>query len=206
MLAHKRGTHVQLVSRAGRGYTRRPPALVTAIAKLAPDTLILDGEICVFDQQLISRFEWLRERANDETAPPPIFMALDCLWLAGRDLRDQALSTRRDQLERVLDDQTCPCRRDGSPTTASRRGRRCLSAATRGSLRRTRRRPTVETARGPGSSEGAALPRGRARLGAQGLTHWSGWGRIGPVCSLSGTRRLRSWTVVFSSQPWAGAC
>jgi ATP-dependent DNA ligase len=35
-------------------------------------------------------------------------MALDCLWLAGRDLRDQAPSTRRDPLERVRDDQDLP--------------------------------------------------------------------------------------------------
>jgi bifunctional non-homologous end joining protein LigD len=113
MLAHKRGTHVQLVSRAGRGYTRRPPALVTAIAKLAPDTLILDGEIYAFDQQLISRFEWLRERPKNETATPPIFMAFDCLLVAGHDLREQALSVRRDQLEQMLDGQNLllPARR-----------------------------------------------------------------------------------------------
>ena len=32
-------------------------------------------------------------------------MAFDCLWLTGRDLREQALSARRDQLEQVLDGQ-----------------------------------------------------------------------------------------------------
>ena len=62
MLAYKRGLKEQLVSRAGRDHTRRFPALVAAIAKLAPDSLILDGEVCIFDQQLISRF-------NSLTAP-----------------------------------------------------------------------------------------------------------------------------------------
>src|SRR5215831_11701603 len=62
LLAYKRGQCVQLVSRAGRDHTHRFPTLVAAIANLAPDTLVLDGEVCIFDQQLITRFEWLRER------------------------------------------------------------------------------------------------------------------------------------------------
>ena len=32
-------------------------------------------------------------------------MAFDCLWPTGRDLREQALSVRRDELELVLDGQ-----------------------------------------------------------------------------------------------------
>ena len=64
-----------------------------------------DGEVCIFDQQLISRLEWLRERPKDQIATPPIFMVFDCLWLAGRDLREQDLRSRRDQLEQVLDGQ-----------------------------------------------------------------------------------------------------
>ena len=92
------------MSRAGRDHTRRFPALAAAIAELEPDALTLDGEVCIFDGQLVSRFEWLRERPKDETATPPIIMAFDCLWLAGRDLREQALSMRRDQLEQMLAD------------------------------------------------------------------------------------------------------
>ena len=62
MRAHKHGAQVKLVSRAGRDHTRRFPALVTAIASLSPITLVLDGEVCIFDERLISRFEWLRAR------------------------------------------------------------------------------------------------------------------------------------------------
>ena len=139
------------MSRAGRDHTRRFPALAAAIAELAPDALALDGEVCIFDQQLISRFEWLRERPRDETATPPIFMAFDCLWLATHDLCEQALGTRREQLEPVLDGQAACCRREGSPTMASKLGRKCLNAATRASSPRTQRRPTVEAARSRGS-------------------------------------------------------
>jgi bifunctional non-homologous end joining protein LigD len=102
VLAYKREREIRLVSRAGRDHTRRFPGLVAAIAALAPSTLILDGEVCIFDQRLISRFEWLRARPKAETATPPIFMAFDCLWVVGRDLRERALGFRRAQLEEVL--------------------------------------------------------------------------------------------------------
>jgi len=102
MLAYRRGTQVQLVSPAGRDHTRRFPRLMAAVASLAPETLIFDGEVCIFDQQLVSRVEWLRGRPKDETATPPIFMAFDCLWLADRDLREQDLNSRQEELERLL--------------------------------------------------------------------------------------------------------
>ena len=85
--------------------------------------MILDGEVCIFDQQLVSQFEWLRERPKEETATPSILMAFDCLLVAGGDLREQALGVRRDELERVLDGQDVllPARRladDGLKTWA----------------------------------------------------------------------------------------
>jgi bifunctional non-homologous end joining protein LigD len=79
VLAYKKGREVQLVSRAGRDLTRRFPELVTAVAALKAGTLLLDGEVAVFDSSLISRFEWLRGRPKSETATPVIYMAFDCL-------------------------------------------------------------------------------------------------------------------------------
>jgi len=98
MIAYKHGTRVTLVSRAGRDHTRRFPTFVTPIASLSPANLILDGEVCIFDKRLISRFEWLRARPKGETATPPIFMGFDCLWTGSNDLREQSLTTRRDHL------------------------------------------------------------------------------------------------------------
>jgi len=57
----------------------------------------------VYDEQLISRFEWLRQRPKDSVATPPMFMAFDCLQLDERDLRSKALHVRRERLESVLD-------------------------------------------------------------------------------------------------------
>jgi hypothetical protein len=38
------------------------------VGALEVPTLLLDGEIAVFDRQLLSRFEWLRGRPSEETA------------------------------------------------------------------------------------------------------------------------------------------
>jgi ATP-dependent DNA ligase len=62
LVGYKRDGQVRLLSRNHRDHTQRFPALAAAIAALAPTTLILDGEVAVFDTQLISRFEWLRQR------------------------------------------------------------------------------------------------------------------------------------------------
>jgi len=93
MLLYKNGSQVNLVSRAGRDHTRRFPTLVKAISSPTPSRLILDGEVCIFDQQLISRFEWLRARPKVETATSPIFMAFD-----RSDLRQESFSVRRNHL------------------------------------------------------------------------------------------------------------
>jgi ATP-dependent DNA ligase len=84
------------------------PQLAGAIGAPGPATLDLDGEVCVFDEGLISRFERLRGRPSDQTATPPIFMAFDCLWVNGHDLRDEGLHLRRDHLvEMVVTELAC---------------------------------------------------------------------------------------------------
>ena len=113
MLAYKHGHHVRLVSRSGRDHTRRLPDLVGAIGALSLSAVILDGEVCIFDHRLVSRFEWLRARPRTEAATPPIFMGFDCLWVGGHDLREQELRVRRARLEEVLagQDVLLPARR-----------------------------------------------------------------------------------------------
>ena len=59
MLAYWDGERVRLVSRNGRD-TRRFADLAAAVAKLSARTLVLNGEVAIFDQQLRSRFDWLR--------------------------------------------------------------------------------------------------------------------------------------------------
>ena len=88
MVAYKEGTAVRLVSRAGKDHSRRFADLAAAIRALPPDAVILDGEVAIFDDRLISRFEWFRKRPEDAASTPPIYMVFDCLYLEGRDLRE----------------------------------------------------------------------------------------------------------------------
>jgi bifunctional non-homologous end joining protein LigD len=113
VLAYKDAAGVRLVSQNARDLTRRFPDLVTAVAELEVQGLILDGEIAIFDSRLVSRFEWLRGRPKDETATPPILIAFDCLHAHGRDLRERPLRVRRNVLEALLEGQNLvlPARR-----------------------------------------------------------------------------------------------
>jgi ATP-dependent DNA ligase len=71
-----------LVSRNGRDHTRRFGDIAAAIEKLSARAMVLDGEVALHDQQLRSRFEWLRE-PDPDVATPPLYMAFD-LALPGR--------------------------------------------------------------------------------------------------------------------------
>ena len=87
MLAYKDGQPVRLVSRNGVDHTHRFPDIAAKVVKLSARTLVLDGEVAVYDQQLRSRFDWLREPDPDAVATPPVFMAFDVLYRDSRDLR-----------------------------------------------------------------------------------------------------------------------
>lgn len=102
MVAYKADRSVKLVSRQGVDHTLRFPDIVAALRALEVPTLILDGEIAIFDQKLNSRLEWLRERPQDETATPPMFMAFDLLHCDETDLRPEPLRVRQ-ALEYALD-------------------------------------------------------------------------------------------------------
>jgi bifunctional non-homologous end joining protein LigD len=105
MVAYKADRSVKLVSRQGVDHTARYPDIMAALLTLEVPTLILDGEIAIFDKKLISRFEWLRHRQPPDAATPPLFMAFDCPYARGKDLRPRSLATRRNVLEDVLDGQ-----------------------------------------------------------------------------------------------------
>ena len=102
VLADKAGECVRLISRHAKDLTARFPELVQAIASLRPETLVLDGEVAVYDEQLVSRFEWMRRPPTGSVATPPMMMVFDLLRLEGQDVRHEPLRVRRDRVERVL--------------------------------------------------------------------------------------------------------
>lgn len=103
MVAHKDAdAAVTIVSRQGKDYTSRFPDLAKALATLPVRSFILDGEVAVFDQAHISRFEWLRARPKDGRATLPVYMVFDVLELDGKDWRPEPLWQRRKVLEELV--------------------------------------------------------------------------------------------------------
>jgi bifunctional non-homologous end joining protein LigD len=102
MLAYKDGARVRLVSRNGRDHTRRFAGIAAAVAKLSARSLVLDGEVAIYDVKLRSRFDWLREPDPEAVATPPVLMAFDLLHHDGRELTGRPLHDRRTRLETVV--------------------------------------------------------------------------------------------------------
>src|SRR4029450_6880391 len=102
MLSYKDGRTVRLESRNGVDHTRRFPDLAAAVAALPGRSLVLDGEVAIFDRQLRSRFDWLRDPDSEEVATPPLLMVFDLLYRAGRDLTKRPLRERRSRLEELV--------------------------------------------------------------------------------------------------------
>lgn len=97
MLAYKEGPKVSLISRNGIDRSSRYPIIATEIAKVAAKTLLLDGEVVVFDSHKVSRFQLLQQGGGQAK-----YAVFDCLYENGRDLRRESLSFRRKVLEKVL--------------------------------------------------------------------------------------------------------
>jgi bifunctional non-homologous end joining protein LigD len=97
ILAYKEGNRVSLLSRNDKNRTKDFPDIVGAIANLGPGTLLLDGEIVVFDFSRISRFQLLQQGKG-----PTQYAVFDCLYADGEDLRRERLSVRRKILEHLV--------------------------------------------------------------------------------------------------------
>jgi len=101
MLAYKEGARVLLLSRNGKDNTGRFAKIAAAIARLRPATLLLDGEIVVFDREGVSRFQLLQQDSDEA-----VYVVFDCLFANGKELRGEPLSARRAVLEEVVSPQS----------------------------------------------------------------------------------------------------
>lgn len=97
VLAYKEGDRVRLLSRNGKDRTGRFPRIAAAVRSLKPVTLLLDGEVVVFDKKEVSRFQLLQQSKGE-----PVFAVFDCLFRDGKDLRREPLSERRAAMEKSI--------------------------------------------------------------------------------------------------------
>jgi len=100
ILAYKEGARVLLLSRNSKDNTSHFPNVAAAIGKLRPTTLLLDGEIVVFDRKRVSRFQLLQQDRGE-----PRYAVFDCLFAEGKDFRREPLSARRAALEQFVSSQ-----------------------------------------------------------------------------------------------------
>lgn len=101
-MAYKEGMRVQLVSRNLKDLTRQFQGVAEAVARLRAPTLILDGEIAVFDENLVSHLAYMRGAPEEKILTPPVLVAFDCLYARGKDLLREPLRKRRAILEKEL--------------------------------------------------------------------------------------------------------
>jgi bifunctional non-homologous end joining protein LigD len=97
ILAYKEGNGVRLLSRNQKDRTDRFPRIAAAIGILQPVTLLLDGEVVVFDRKGVSRFQLLQQGQGE-----PVYAVFDCLFHNRKDLRRESLSTRRGVIEKSI--------------------------------------------------------------------------------------------------------
>lgn len=94
ILAYKEGSRVTLISRNAIDRTENYPEIARAVLALKPKTLLLDGEVVVFDAKDVSRFQLLQQGKGK-----PEYAMFDCLYRDGKDLRREPLASRRESLE-----------------------------------------------------------------------------------------------------------
>jgi bifunctional non-homologous end joining protein LigD len=97
LIAIKDGRHVRLLTRNDKDRTGDFAEVAGAVAALPAPTLVLDGEVVVFDAAGVSRFQLLQRHAIG--ASPPIYVVFDCLHLRGTDLMAEPLERRRAALQ-----------------------------------------------------------------------------------------------------------
>lgn len=102
-MAYKEGARVRIISRNLKDLTRQFEEVAAAVARLRAPTLILDGEIAVFDERLVSHLAYIRaSRSEEQILTPPVLVAFDCLFARGKDLLKEPLRRRRTVLEKEL--------------------------------------------------------------------------------------------------------
>ncbi|SOC37067.1 bifunctional non-homologous end joining protein LigD [Rhizobium subbaraonis] len=106
LAVHKEPTGARVITRGGHDWTDRFPAIAAAAGHMDCDTMILDGEAVVLDEQGRSDFGALQQslggRGGKRLAGDALFLAFDLLYLNGHDLTRMPQSERRAMLDAIL--------------------------------------------------------------------------------------------------------
>jgi bifunctional non-homologous end joining protein LigD len=111
LLAERRGDDVALVYRSQRVMTTTYPEVARAMRALAPERVVVDGEVVAFDDEGRPSFQRLGRRMH-LTRPhdvmhaasevPVVFVVFDLLQIGDLDLRKLPLKSRKELLGRIV--------------------------------------------------------------------------------------------------------
>lgn len=88
---------VSLLSRNQKSFNDLFPTIVAALKKLHLQ-VIIDGEVVMLDDDGVSRFRLLQEYGEDPHGDDPYYMIFDLLYVDGKDIRKEPLTTRKKML------------------------------------------------------------------------------------------------------------
>jgi bifunctional non-homologous end joining protein LigD len=97
-IAFKTGGQIRLRSRNDNDFSNRYASVVHGLAKL-PNETVVDGELVAFGDDGRPSFNALQ---NHSASTPVLFYVFDVMMLAGRDLRNETLESRRRLLENKI--------------------------------------------------------------------------------------------------------
>lgn len=110
IVADKRGERVSLTYRKIRDATASYPEIVDAVRALGEERVVLDGEICAFDQHGRPDFErlgtriqsWGKDARRKASEVPVMYVVFDVIAVGDRDVRALPIEERKAILEEVV--------------------------------------------------------------------------------------------------------
>jgi bifunctional non-homologous end joining protein LigD len=103
LLAMLSGGKARLLTRNGKDWTRKFPAIAQAVEALPVSDGIFDGEVVVMDEQGISNFQKLQNALKGGKNQPLAYYIFDLPWCGGYDLTSTPLLDRKELLKQILD-------------------------------------------------------------------------------------------------------
>jgi bifunctional non-homologous end joining protein LigD len=100
-VAYREADRVRILSRTGQDLTAGFSGVADTLRELPDRDFVLDGELVVFDENGVSRFQLLQRRGIDPRTRP-VYAVFDCLRSEGRDILRRPLEDRRERLKEVV--------------------------------------------------------------------------------------------------------
>ncbi len=100
--ARKDGLRVQLLTRTGLDWTHRMNPMAASVRQLPAESVILDGEVVVMNENGTTSFADLQAAFQEGANKPLTYFAFDLLYLNGHNLRELPLIDRKAILAQIV--------------------------------------------------------------------------------------------------------